>query len=105
MMVKPRLTLRGTTRLVQMARTALQAAAPPPVLTVSQWADRNRRLSEEASAEPGRWTTSRAEYQRGVMDAIADPEISTLVVMKAAQVGWTEILNNCVASHIDQDPA
>ena len=28
--------------------------SPPPKLTVSQWADENRRLSAEASAEPGR---------------------------------------------------
>ena len=35
---------------------------PPPVMTVSQWADAERRLSPESSAEPGRWYTSRAEY-------------------------------------------
>ena len=33
----------------------------PPDLTVSQWADRERHLSPEASAEPGRWDTARAE--------------------------------------------
>lgn len=39
------------------------------------------------------------------MDAIADPLISEVVVMKSAQVGWTEIINNCVGYFIDQDPA
>ncbi len=78
---------------------------PPPDLTVSQWADRYRYLSAEASAEPGRWSTARAEYQRGIMDAVCDPLIEMVVCMKSAQVGWTEIINNVVGYHIDQDPA
>ena len=49
--------------------------------------------------------TSRAEYQRGIMDAVSDPQIKTVVVMSSAQVGKTEVLNNLVAYHIDQDPA
>lgn len=78
---------------------------PPSKLTVSEWADTYRQLSAESSAEPGRWLTSRAEYQRGIMDAMSDPEIETLVVMKSAQVGATEILNNMIGYHIHQDPA
>ena len=27
--------------------------APPPNMTISQWADKYRRLSSESSAEPG----------------------------------------------------
>lgn len=62
-------------------------------------------LSPEASAEPGRWITARAEYQRGIMDAVSDPDVETVVVMKSAQVGWTEIINNVVGFHIHQDAA
>ena len=29
---------------------------PPPRLTLSEWADRTRQLSDKASAEPGRWS-------------------------------------------------
>jgi phage terminase large subunit GpA-like protein len=79
--------------------------APPPDLTVSQWADQFRRLSSEASAEPGTWRTDRAPYQRGIMDASSDPLIREVVVMKSAQVGWTEILNNTIGFHVDQDPS
>jgi phage terminase large subunit GpA-like protein len=78
---------------------------PPPRLTVSQWADARRQLSPEASAEPGRWDTSRAEYQRGIMDSVSDLTIDHTVVIKSAQVGWTEIINNIVGFYIDQDPA
>jgi phage terminase large subunit GpA-like protein len=62
-------------------------------------------LSPEASAEPGRWSTARAEYQRGIMDAIADPSVREIWVQKSAQVGWTEILGNAVGYFIDQDPS
>lgn len=78
---------------------------PPPLLTVSEWSDRNRVLSPEASAEAGQWNTFRAEYQRGIMDSLNDPLIDTVVVMKSSQVGWTEILNNVAGYYIDQDPS
>ena len=41
---------------------------PDPLLTVSEWADRYRVLSQRASSEPGRWRTERtptAPLQRG----------------------------------------
>lgn len=82
-----------------------QALKPPPKLTVSQWADRYRQLSSESSAEAGKWSTSRAEYQRGMMDAVSDPGIETVVLMTAAQIGKTELVNNVVGFHIHQDPA
>lgn len=51
------------------------------------------------------WKTSRAPYQQGIMDAVNDHKINTIVFMKSAQVGATEILNNIVAYYIDQDPS
>ena len=77
---------------------------PPPNLTVSQWSDKERRLSSEASSEVGQWRTSRAEYQRGMMDATADPTIWKVVCMTSAQIGKTEMVNNIVGFHIDHDP-
>jgi len=76
---------------------------PPPVMTVSQWADAERRLSPESSAEPGRWYTSRAEYSRGIMDACSDPTVRRVIVMSSAQVGKTEVLLNIIGYCIDQD--
>jgi hypothetical protein len=40
-----------------------------------------------------------------MMDAISDASIREVWVMKSAQVGWTEILNNCIGFHVHQDPA
>lgn len=78
--------------------------APPPEISVAEWADRERRLSQESSVEPGRWVTDRAPYQRGIMDAISDPRQQEIVMMSAAQVGKSEILNNIIGMHVDIDP-
>lgn len=80
-------------------------AAPPPKLTVSTWADAYRRLSSEASAEPGRWNTDRAPYQRTILDAICDPACERVVVMSSAQIGKTELLLNIIGYFIDYDPS
>lgn len=48
--------------------------------------------------------TSRAEYQRGIMDTYSDPLVHTLVFMKSSQVGATEIILNMIGYHIDVDP-
>jgi phage terminase large subunit GpA-like protein len=82
----------------------LRRLAPPPRLTLSQWADNFRYLSPETSAEPGRWNTARAEYLRGIMDAVSDPRVERVVVMASARVGKTEVINNLVGFHIGQDP-
>ena len=86
-------------------RRSLSILRPPPELSISDWADANRRLSSEASAEPGQWRTSRAEYQRGIMDAISDGSVESVVIMSSSQVGKTEALGNAVGYYIDQDPA
>jgi len=39
------------------------------------------------------------------MDAVADPLIREIVVMKSAQVGWTEILLNVVGFYVHLDPS
>lgn len=79
--------------------------APPPILTVSQWADRHRRLSPESAAEPGQWNTDRAPYQRAIMDAVNDPACEDIVIMSSAQVGKTELVLNIIGYYISHDPA
>ena len=53
------LTLKGSPILKKTVKAALAVLKPPPDLSISDWADQNRRLSSEASAEPGQWRTSR----------------------------------------------
>lgn len=91
--------------IYRISQTILNIVAPPPDLTVSQWADAERKLSSESSAEPGRWRTDRAPYQKEIMDAVNDSSTKKVVVMSSAQVGKTEIINNIVGYYIDNDPS
>jgi len=98
-------TLDAQASLAAVIVEAMQTLKPPPRLSVAEWADRERRLSSEASAAAGRWITSRAEYQRGIMDAISDPTLRDIVVVAGAQVGKTEMLLNVIGFHVHHDPA
>lgn len=89
---------------MRLLRKAYRAGyTPPPDLTVSEWAEENRMLSPEASAAPGRWYT--VGYQGGIMDALNEPSVETIVVMSSAQIGKTEIELNIAGYYIDQDPS
>jgi phage terminase large subunit GpA-like protein len=79
---------------------------PPPDISLSQWADRYRFLSSEAAAEPGHWRTSRAPYQREIMDAVTDRKTRKVVVMSASQMGKTDsCILNPVGYYVHYDPA
>ena len=75
-------------------------------MTVSQWADKYRRLSSESSAEPGRWRTSKAPYQREIMDAVCDMRVQKVVIMSAAQIGKTDaLILNPIGYYMHYDPS
>ena len=78
---------------------------PPPSLTLSEWSDRYRMLSPESSAQPGRWHTDKAPYQREIMDAIGDPHVRKVVIMTAAQIGKTAMLLNMLGYYMHYNPA
>ena len=80
------------------------AFKPPEDLTVTEWADKYRMLSQESSAESGRWRTSRTPYLADIMDAFTDPNVRNIVFVSASQVGKSELINNCICYIIDQDP-
>lgn len=88
-----------------MLARCIAVLKPPPNLTLSQWADRYRVLSAESSAEPGRWHTEKAPYQREIMDAISDPYVRKVVVMSAAQIGKTAMLLNMLGYYMHYYPA
>lgn len=78
---------------------------PDPILTVSEWADSKRILSD-LSAEPGRFKTSRTPYLREIQDKLSvnDPA-QEIIFMKGSQIGATESGNNWVGYSIDIAPA
>lgn len=79
--------------------------APPERLTVTEWADKYRMLSEESSSEPGPWRTSRTPYLKEIMDCLSPTSpIRRVAFMKGSQVGGTEALYNAMGHTIDIDP-
>ena len=89
----------------QLLREWGRGLKPDADLTVSQWADAHRMLGSRASAEPGRYRTSRTPYMRGIMDALSPSSaVQRVVFMKAAQVGATEAGNNWIGFAIHQAP-
>lgn len=83
---------------------AIRNFKPPEDLTVSEWADKYRRLSPENSAEAGPWRTTRTPYLQEVMDCFTDPKVRDIVMVAASQVGKSECILNCIGYIIDQDP-
>ena len=90
------------TSIAELEKKAYAAFKPPRKLSLSEWADEFAYLSAESSAEGGRWHT--LPYQKAMMDAVTDPNIEQITVMKSARVGYSKILNHIIAYHIHQDP-
>jgi phage terminase large subunit GpA-like protein len=83
----------------------LDGLRPDPDLTVSQWADKYRMLSNKASAEPGPWRTDRTPYLREIMDCMSSSSpMQKVVFMAGAQLGKTEGINNVVGYMIAHAP-
>jgi len=82
--------MRDNTR--ELFRKIFAVLKPLPDLKLSEWADRFRRLAAGTTAEPGRWKTAKAPYQKEIMDAITDISIKKVVIMSAAQVGKTDAM-------------
>ena len=89
----------------RIAKTISRALKPKPKQTVSEWADEYRYLSSEASAEPGKWSTSRTPYLREFQDAFGDEDVTDVVGVFGSQLGKTEALNNVLGYYMHREPS
>lgn len=77
--------------------------APPPDITVSEWAIRNRVLPKGTSSRPGPFRPER--FQVDMMNVVLNPLVHEVVIMKSTQIGYTDaILLNTIGYFIDADP-
>lgn len=91
--------------LIHIGRGFFDALKPIPLMKVSEWADRFRRLTSESAAEPGPWATDRTPYLREVMDSLSpNSSINEVIVSKGVQLGFTESGLNMAGCYIDLDP-
>ena len=75
----------------------------PEDLTVSQWADKNRKLPS-STAEPGQYRLSRTPWAKKPMDAFSDPEVEEIDLMWPRQTSKSTSVQNMIGYAIDQDP-
>lgn len=68
----------------------LDGLKPVPITLVSDWSDKNVRLSSENSAEPGPFRTERVPYMREPFECMSpNSPVTEIVCMKGVQLAWT----------------
>lgn len=90
-------------RLLQARKQALAALLPPPKLRLSEWLESSLRLPEGVSATPGAmrlWPP-----QRDIADAIGDPTIERVTIVKPVRVGFTTLLTGVIGSFVANEPS
>lgn len=80
-----------------------KALRPPKLLSYSEWAIENFRLSAVASADTGRFRPWK--FQRGILDAIGDPLIERVSVIKPTRTGYTKSLIAAIGAVAANDPS
>ncbi|ADP71990.1 terminase GpA [Rhodomicrobium vannielii ATCC 17100] len=89
--------------IATVRRNALRALIPPPRLKLSEWIETHMRLPDSVSALPG--PIRLAPYMREIADAISDPEIERISLVKPVRVGFTTLLTGALASYIANEPS
>lgn len=87
------------TALLAMIGSALKFQAR---MSGAEWANRYGWIPKGTGAESGPVTLY--GYQRGLVDAMCDPTIPLVTVLKAARVGYTRCATLAIAYHVHQDP-
>lgn len=88
-----------------LATLLAEYMAPPPRLTVTEWAERHRILSAKDSAEPGPYRVTRTPYAMEPQDALSPySPVEEVILMWGAQTSKTTVGMNWVGSLIDLQP-
>lgn len=98
------MSLEQSLPAVNWTEAERRAWAWPKALKPSEWAERYRILPAHVSAEPGPWRGERTPYLTGIIDSLQEPGIEGIVVCKAAQVGFSEMVRNALGFFIDHEP-
>lgn len=92
--------------LASLMARAWAEFAPPPRLTIDEWAERYRELSPEESPMPGPYSLAHTPVLREILQACSDPKVRKVVVQKSAQLGYTVgVVCNVMGYHAHQRPS
>jgi phage terminase large subunit GpA-like protein len=78
---------------------------PLPRLSMSQWAEKYRVLSPEATANHGPWLNTMVPYLPEIMDAVSDRTTQEITVVSPSQAAKTELILNAIGYFIHQEPS
>jgi phage terminase large subunit GpA-like protein len=84
--------------LADVRRTALAALRPPERLRLSAWIEREVVLPDGVSAAPGKvrlWP-----YQVAIADAISDPLVERITMVKAVRLGFSTLLTSAIGHFV-----
>ena len=73
-------------------------------LSSREWAETYRRMTSEESEMVGKFDTGRTPHLEYVYDCLDNWQIYIVVVMKASQIGWSELTNNFLGKLIHTAP-
>lgn len=86
----------------KLAAETLALLKPPELIKNSEWAEKYFVLPEGSSAVPGRlrlWP-----YQPDIINAMGDPDIERVSVVKSSRVGYTKLLMAAIGAKSDTNP-
>ena len=96
------MTVAVSAPVVDFFEQCLPALRWPEPMTLTEWAEEYAYLPPESSAEPGKWRAY--PFQKGIQDAMTDPAVEIVSLMKSARVGYTRMVDNLIGYHIAHDP-
>lgn len=91
------------TSIFAVRSQALLALKPPPRLPLSQWIESTLRLPDDVSALPG--PVRLWQFQRDIADAMSDPELERVTLVKSVRVGLSTLLTATVGSFAANEPS
>src|SRR5690348_15002275 len=80
----------------RLVRATLAQLRPPPEIPLAAWIESHVQLPAGLSAMPGRmklWP-----YQVEIANAVGDPHVERVGLVKAARIGFTSLLTAALAS-------
>lgn len=86
----------------KLASFMRESSLPKPILTGTEWVNKNFYLSPESSAQAGKVTLY--PYQEELMNVMTDNTTNETTFKKSARVGYTKLINMAVGYFIHQDP-
>jgi phage terminase large subunit GpA-like protein len=89
--------------LDQVKARALSHLIPPLKLPLAEWIESTINLPSTVSHQAGKvrlWP-----YQRGIADAISDPGIERVTVVKSVRVGYSMLLTSALANFVANEPS